>query len=93
MVLGPSLSVIHARTAEGIPVEQALCRKRLRPGSGFLSVRITTDGPTRVLQIVDTKVKVISLFLVGVVTMFRLERLDLGKVGFSFGGHITFPMR
>ena len=52
------MSVTHERTAEGIPIEQAICRKKLRPGSGFLSVSITTDGPTRVLQIADSKSKV-----------------------------------
>ena len=58
VVLGPSLAVTHERTANGVPIEQAICRKRLRPGSGFLSVGITTDGPTRVLQISDAKSKV-----------------------------------
>ena len=61
VVLGPSLPITHERTADGIPVEQALCRKRLRPGSGFISVSITTDGPTRVLQIADSKCKVTLL--------------------------------
>ena len=61
VVLGPSLPITHERTANGIPVEQALCRKRLRPGSGFISVSITTDGPTRVLQIADSKCKVTSV--------------------------------
>ncbi|KAK0083635.1 hypothetical protein PV325_008476 [Microctonus aethiopoides] len=37
------------------PIEQQVGRQRLRPGSGFLSVRVTTDGPTRVLQILDIK--------------------------------------
>ncbi|XP_044592109.1 vacuolar protein sorting-associated protein 13D isoform X2 [Cotesia glomerata] len=37
------------------PIEQRVGRQRLRPGSGFLSVRVTTDGPTRVLQILDIK--------------------------------------
>ena len=58
VVLGPSMSVTHERTSDGIPIEQAICRKKLRPGSGFLSISITTDGPTRVLQIADSKNKV-----------------------------------
>ena len=58
VVLGPALSVTHERTSDGIPIEQAICKKKLRPGSGFLSVSITTDGPTRVLQIADSKNKV-----------------------------------
>ncbi|XP_033219342.1 vacuolar protein sorting-associated protein 13D isoform X2 [Belonocnema kinseyi] len=37
------------------PIEQRVSRQRLRPGSGFLSIRVTTDGPTRVLQILDIK--------------------------------------
>ncbi|RLU23666.1 hypothetical protein DMN91_003872 [Ooceraea biroi] len=37
------------------PVEQRVGRQKLRPGSGFLSIRVTTDGPTRVLQILDIK--------------------------------------
>ena len=57
VVLGPALSVTHERTLDGIPIEQAICKKKLRPGSGFLSVGITTDGPTRVLQISDSKNK------------------------------------
>ena len=27
----------------------------LRPGSGFLAVKVLTDGPTRVLQISDVR--------------------------------------
>ena len=65
VVLGPSLSIIHERTSNGIPVEQAISRKRLRPGSGFISVSITTDGPTRVLQIADSKNKVIFICTFG----------------------------
>ncbi|XP_020286741.1 vacuolar protein sorting-associated protein 13D isoform X3 [Pseudomyrmex gracilis] len=37
------------------PIEQRVGRQKLRPGSGFLSVRVTTDGPTRVLQVLDIK--------------------------------------
>ena len=55
VVLGPSASVCLQRTASGVAVEQAVSRQRLRPGSGFLGVRVTTDGPTRVLQISDMK--------------------------------------
>ena len=40
------------------PIEQRVSRQRLRPGSGFLSIRVTTDGPTRVLQILDIKERV-----------------------------------
>ncbi|XP_012530446.2 vacuolar protein sorting-associated protein 13D isoform X2 [Monomorium pharaonis] len=37
------------------PIEQRVGRQKLRPGSGFLSIRVTTDGPTRVLQVLDIK--------------------------------------
>lgn len=40
------------------PIEQRVGRQRLRPGSGYLSVRVTTDGPTRVLQVLDIKERV-----------------------------------
>lgn len=40
------------------PIEQRVGRQKLRPGSGFLSVTVTTDGPTRVLQVLDIKEKV-----------------------------------
>ena len=59
VVLGPNNPVCFMRMKNGIPVEQAVERQRLRPGSGFLSVKVTTDGPTRVLQITDIKHKVL----------------------------------
>ena len=58
MVLGPSAPVCFMRMPDGCPIEQAISRQRLRPGSGFLSVKVTTDGPTRVLQITDVKQRV-----------------------------------
>ncbi|KYN30792.1 Vacuolar protein sorting-associated protein 13D [Trachymyrmex septentrionalis] len=42
-------------------IEQRVGRQKLRPGSGFLSVRVTTDGPTRVLQVLDIKERPILL--------------------------------
>lgn len=36
-----------------VPQEQAVGKQRMRPGSGFLSVEVTTDGPTRVLCVRD----------------------------------------
>ena len=53
LVLGPTSNLCLSRTAAGIPTEQAVSRQKLRPGSGYLGVRVTTDGPTRVLQIND----------------------------------------
>lgn len=45
-------------TTKGVPFEQAISRQKLRPGSGFLSVNITTDGPTKVVEITDIQDKV-----------------------------------
>ena len=59
MVLGPPQKVHYGTTDKGIPVEQAISRQRLRPGSGVLNVRVMTDGPTRVLQITDAHMKVL----------------------------------
>ena len=53
LVLGPTPSICLGRTQAGIPCEQAVSRQKLRPGSGYLSVKVITDGPTRVLQIHD----------------------------------------
>ena len=54
VVLGPIQPLIVERMEDtGVPLEQAICRQRMRPGSGSLCVRIYTDGPTRVLQISD----------------------------------------
>ncbi|GAB6019931.1 hypothetical protein CHUAL_001462 [Chamberlinius hualienensis] len=53
VVIGPMQPVIFEMTAKGIPVEQAISRHRLYPGSGLLCVRVVPDGPTRVLQILD----------------------------------------
>jgi len=53
VVLGPAQSVTYSRTPTGIPAEQAFHWQRLRPGSGCLSVKTITDGPTRVLQVTD----------------------------------------
>lgn len=56
--MGPPQPVTHRLTDEGVPLEQAVSRQRLRPGSGFLAVNVLTDGPTRVLEITDIKQKV-----------------------------------
>ncbi|KAJ9601170.1 hypothetical protein L9F63_000690, partial [Diploptera punctata] len=56
-VLGPPQPVCHQLTNTGVPLEQAVVRQRLRPGSGFLAVKIMTDGPTSVLHISDLKDK------------------------------------
>lgn len=38
-----------------VPIEQAVGKQRMRPGSGLLAVELTTDGPTRVVRITDMK--------------------------------------
>lgn len=51
VVLGPSTLAPQ----RGVPLEQLVSRQRLRPGSGYLTVKVLTDGPTRVLQVTDIK--------------------------------------
>lgn len=51
VVLGPSTMALQ----RGVPLEQLVSRQRLRPGSGYLTVKVLTDGPTRVLQVTDIK--------------------------------------
>merc|ERR1719282_946975 len=55
LVLGPTPNLCLSRTETGVPIEQAVSRQKLRPGSGYLDVRVSTDGPTRVLQINDLR--------------------------------------
>ena len=38
-----------------VPIEMAVGRQKMRPGSGYLSVKVVPDGPTRVLQIMDIR--------------------------------------
>lgn len=57
VVLGPAQSVTYYRMPNGIAAEQAIHWQRLRPGSGCLSVKTITDGPTRVLQVADFIIK------------------------------------
>ncbi|CAL4063499.1 unnamed protein product, partial [Meganyctiphanes norvegica] len=61
VVLGPPQLVHYDTMENGIPYEQAISRQRLRPGSGLLAVKVVTDGPTRVLQIMDVHSKSTSL--------------------------------
>ena len=55
VVLGPDQPICYSRTDTGIPAEQAVCKQKLRPGSGRLSLTVDTDGPTRVLRVVDVE--------------------------------------
>lgn len=52
MVLGPA-QPSRDLLLDKVPPEMALERQKNLPGSGSLSVRVLTDGPTRVLQIMD----------------------------------------
>lgn len=58
MVLGPPQPICHQKTEDGVPVEQAVSLQKLRPGSGILSLRVHADGPTRVLEVTDRKLRV-----------------------------------
>ncbi|XP_047493790.1 vacuolar protein sorting-associated protein 13D-like isoform X6 [Penaeus chinensis] len=61
VVLGPPQLVHYGTMENGVPLEQAISRQRLRPGSGVLAVKVDTDGPTRVLQITDVHSKSASM--------------------------------
>lgn len=50
--------MLGPQTHGEVPIAQRVGRMRLRPGSGFLAVQVTTDGPTRVLQILDMNERV-----------------------------------
>ncbi|XP_014112733.1 PREDICTED: vacuolar protein sorting-associated protein 13D isoform X1 [Pseudopodoces humilis] len=50
VVLGPDNSL---ELLGPVPPEQQFTNQKMRPGSGVLAVRVTPDGPTRVLQITD----------------------------------------
>lgn len=56
VVCAGSEAVLGPRTDSGrgmVPIEQAVSRMKMRPGSGCLVVTVASDGPTRVLRIVD----------------------------------------
>ena len=55
MILGPTLGVTTMWNK--VPQEQAVERKRLRPGSGYLDVELILSGPSRVLVVRDHKNK------------------------------------
>lgn len=46
-------TVPNVKTKMDLPLEMMVGRQKMRPGSDFLSVKVVTDGPTRVLQIMD----------------------------------------
>lgn len=54
-VLGPTQSVCYLKMDDGIPFEQSIFTQKMRKGSGMLTVQVLSDGPTRVLQILDVR--------------------------------------
>lgn len=52
-VLGMIVSDTHMITESLVPLEQAIRRDKLRPGSGYLSVSVCMDGPIKTIQIRD----------------------------------------
>ncbi|XP_043215701.1 vacuolar protein sorting-associated protein 13D-like [Amphibalanus amphitrite] len=77
-VLGP-VSILPPGSP--IPPEQAVQPQMQWPGSGELTVRVVTDGPTRVLQVTDAKPT-------GKPTFARLDR-DWLVVGESSGSRLV----
>lgn len=54
-VLGMVVSDRHNITETLVPLEQAIRREKLRPGSGYLSVSVCMDGPIKTIRIKDVK--------------------------------------
>lgn len=57
------VDVVLGRVSEGgsdggVPPEQHFSRMKHSPGSGVLSVKVVSDGPTRILRITDENKKV-----------------------------------
>ncbi|KAL8611447.1 hypothetical protein ACOMHN_014502 [Nucella lapillus] len=46
-------SEVDAQEVAAVPLHMQVSRQKLRPGSGCLSVRVTMDGPIRVIKIID----------------------------------------
>lgn len=70
-VLGPA----NITKDDHVPIEQCISTCKLRPGSGALRVNVLADGPTRVLQISDSRSQVKLLLshsrLIGRMNLFR----------------------
>lgn len=62
-VLGMIVSDTHVITESLVPLEQAIERQKLRPGSGYLSVAVSMDGPIKTIQIKDIKSLSTSILL------------------------------
>lgn len=55
VVLGVIKNESRVLTKNSVPMEQAIERQKLRPGSGYLSVSVSMDGPIKTIQIKDIK--------------------------------------
>lgn len=53
MIVSPTPTYMYTESL--VPVEQAIERQKLRPGSGFLSIVVSMDGPIKTIQIKDIK--------------------------------------
>lgn len=53
MIVSPTPTYMYSDSF--VPVEQAIERQKLRPGSGFLSIVVSMDGPIKTIQIKDIK--------------------------------------
>lgn len=53
MIASPTPTYMYSESL--VPVEQSIERQKLRPGSGFLSIVVSMDGPITTIQIKDIK--------------------------------------
>ena len=71
-MLGPTSPVLQRQQ---VPPEMQVVRHRMREGSGFLAVRVLTDGPTRVLEISDIQQREVGpLYFVNILILTRLMK-------------------
>ena len=62
MVAAGLPKMLLGRESTPPPIEMSVSCQKQKPGSGQLGVKVLTDGPTRVLRIVDAKQQVQSYF-------------------------------
>ncbi len=92
-MLGPSPP---SKRPHDVPVEMAVFREKLRPGSGVLAVKVITDGPTRVLQVTDINQQVIcfSIILTSYKSVFMFKyKVKNGPAATVFFQNFTTIMR
>ena len=80
-ILGPSLGS-KSGSSRLPPPEMRISRQKLRPGSGMLSVKVITDGPTRVLQVTDIsqQVSIYSILYFMFTISLQLDTRELTRV-------------